>query len=1204
MASNTSLLDTNLNASPYFDDFDQTKQFYKVLFKPRTAVQTRELNQLQTILQDQISKFGHNIYKEGTIIEGCSPTYDNKYSFVKLKDVYANGSALTVGDLNTFVVVGQYGLNSVIVNTVNGLESKNPDLNTIYLKYLNTGTYSNGGSQKNYDPNELLSFYTAANTYQGGVYVANVASPTGYGYAFNITEGVIFKKGYFIYVTPQTTIVKKYDNVPDAVSIGFAADESIVTPNNDESLFDNAAGSPNYAAPGADRLKLSPTLITRSTESANTSTFFPIVDFKEGLPITARFDPQFNSIEKEVARRTYETNGNFVVNPFIVTTKLLANTANANYSTYFNAIIGRGLGYVEGHRVEFINNVNKAVRKGTDFDTQSSQNVSINFGYYALVQELSGNFESSSRIIQVELHNIPKTSITSKTWLSTGYSSSTKIGTAYIRGFSFDNGSQGDATGQFKIYMFNIQMNPGTNFADVESIIHYYGGALLGVADVVQTFDATSGSNVASIYNPAVNTMIFPVGQKAVKGDGFAREEFVYRKVSSSTVGTAGNTSIGIDTVSGSGSETFVYTDSLSTSQMNDFIVIPTSNGFSTNNAGNVQIYTTNNSILGTTTTFATTYKVGDIILTNGQSRTIKTISNNIFLTTDSVGNANASNLTHQKMFVKGSPIPFTVSRPNRTMNVSANTLYIYLGETCNSTFTVDIVNSVKRKNTTSIKKTVNENIFVKIDCSNNSGGKTGPWTLGVPDVYQLKGVYLDSSGNKTYSNTGTNYVNNFILDKGQRDSWYDIASINTLPAVMTELFNSNTVMLVQFSAFTYNTSQGKGFFDANSYPIDDTNPANTNAITTAEIPTYTTTSGRFLDLRDSIDFRPYASNTAVVTGTIASATINPINTLTFNYTPYLPAPDSIFKSDIQYYLSRTDRIAIDTNGNAVVFEGLPSATTPAAPIEHNGTMTLSLLKIPPYPSLTTEEAKLYKRYDNAIESQPSQNRRYTMKDIASFDKRIKNLEYYTSLSLLESSAASLQVRSTTTGQTRFQNGIFVEPFNGFDLSNTRHPKFYIAIDPSRTELRPAFVQVRSDFTFDSDLSTGVVKHGDLVMLPHSSNNVYIKQGYASKYRNCIEGNIFTWRGTILLTPTGSVQPDITTTPDVINNIDLAQNFVNLQNAWGTQWGNWETISKTYAATLISATSSSTEHVGSNPNGSDSVSYDSSVFVSGSGSVY
>ena len=81
MPSNTSLLDTNLNIKPYFDDYDPTKQYYKILFKPSTAVQTRELNQLQTILQNQIASFGQNIFKEGSVIKGCSFTFDNKYAF-------------------------------------------------------------------------------------------------------------------------------------------------------------------------------------------------------------------------------------------------------------------------------------------------------------------------------------------------------------------------------------------------------------------------------------------------------------------------------------------------------------------------------------------------------------------------------------------------------------------------------------------------------------------------------------------------------------------------------------------------------------------------------------------------------------------------------------------------------------------------------------------------------------------------------------------------------------------------------------------------------------------------------------------------------------------------------------------------------------------------------------------------------------------
>ena len=67
-------LETNFNASPYFDDYDPNNNYYRILFKPSVAVQTRELTQLQTILQDQIDKFGRHVFKDGSIVEGCTIT--------------------------------------------------------------------------------------------------------------------------------------------------------------------------------------------------------------------------------------------------------------------------------------------------------------------------------------------------------------------------------------------------------------------------------------------------------------------------------------------------------------------------------------------------------------------------------------------------------------------------------------------------------------------------------------------------------------------------------------------------------------------------------------------------------------------------------------------------------------------------------------------------------------------------------------------------------------------------------------------------------------------------------------------------------------------------------------------------------------------------------------------------------------------------
>ena len=44
------------SGSPYYDDYDESKNYLKVLFKPGYPVQARELTQLQTALQAQIER--------------------------------------------------------------------------------------------------------------------------------------------------------------------------------------------------------------------------------------------------------------------------------------------------------------------------------------------------------------------------------------------------------------------------------------------------------------------------------------------------------------------------------------------------------------------------------------------------------------------------------------------------------------------------------------------------------------------------------------------------------------------------------------------------------------------------------------------------------------------------------------------------------------------------------------------------------------------------------------------------------------------------------------------------------------------------------------------------------------------------------------------------------------------------------------------
>ena len=70
-------LTTNFNVDPYYDDFDENKNFHRVLYKPGYAVQSRELTQLQTILQDQIKKFGNHMSKSGSVVTGGQVVIQN-----------------------------------------------------------------------------------------------------------------------------------------------------------------------------------------------------------------------------------------------------------------------------------------------------------------------------------------------------------------------------------------------------------------------------------------------------------------------------------------------------------------------------------------------------------------------------------------------------------------------------------------------------------------------------------------------------------------------------------------------------------------------------------------------------------------------------------------------------------------------------------------------------------------------------------------------------------------------------------------------------------------------------------------------------------------------------------------------------------------------------------------------------------------------
>ena len=301
-------LDTNFNIDPYYDDYNEDKNFHRILFRPAVAVQARELTQLQTILQNQIERFGDNIFVQGTIIQGCNITTDASYDYVKLPDLRVDGQTVVPSEYVGLRVVSTTGSNlqAIVVNSVNGLESQNPDLHTLYVKYINSGT----SGQKTFTADEQLDFYTNTNpsntTSKSTALTVKVApaqinavntNPIGQGYAFTVGEGIIYQKGFFIKVqSPITEIITKYSSSPNNVSVGFTTLETIITEAIDASLVDNASGYSNANAPGANRLKLTPTLTVANSNALPANNFLPIANWNNGNIVRLNQSTQYNVI--------------------------------------------------------------------------------------------------------------------------------------------------------------------------------------------------------------------------------------------------------------------------------------------------------------------------------------------------------------------------------------------------------------------------------------------------------------------------------------------------------------------------------------------------------------------------------------------------------------------------------------------------------------------------------------------------------------------------------------------------------------------------------------------------------------------------------------------------------------------------------------------------------------------------------------------
>ena len=113
---------TDFNVSPYYDDFSQSKNFHRVMYRPGFAVQARELTTQQSILQNQIEKFGDHMFKNGSMVIPGDLIINNTYTSVRLTSFTG-----TLANLDgTTITGGSSGIKAKVVNVV-ATDGTDPD---------------------------------------------------------------------------------------------------------------------------------------------------------------------------------------------------------------------------------------------------------------------------------------------------------------------------------------------------------------------------------------------------------------------------------------------------------------------------------------------------------------------------------------------------------------------------------------------------------------------------------------------------------------------------------------------------------------------------------------------------------------------------------------------------------------------------------------------------------------------------------------------------------------------------------------------------------------------------------------------------------------------------------------------------------------------------------------------------------------------
>ena len=1142
----------NFNTDPYYDDYDETKDFYRILFRPGVAVQARELTQIQTILQKQVSRVGDHLFKNGSQIIPGSVNVDNEVHFAKLDSTYNSTEVTTyLTNFQHKIIKGvTSGVSAVVLDSSECGCVIDGTVPTLYFKYESTAA---DGETKRFLPGEDLIAYAADNTVQnnyrlsqdqGSDIAVTIQAPVGNtvytndpdtdvigkGYVVEVKEGIYYIDGLFVRNNELHLYTGRFSNTPTA-RIGFKVIETTVTPEVDTTLLDPAQGTYNYTAPGAHRYKIALELTELPEESsgADNIKFIELIRIKNGQVQTKVSRTSYAELEKAMARRTYDANGHFEVNKFKLTKRehLDDGTNNGVYAApdgdenKFVMAVDPGRAYVYGYEVEAITTtfVDFDKARGASHTTElENQPIGTPVGNYILVDNLKDgypNFEQFERITLMRKY----TALDQAQHLapSSYYTADEEVGTARVKSFELHSGSYA-GNPQFKLGLFDIQMKPGYSFTnDVHGIRDpnaTIGNACWG-ANVVP--DPSEGFVTGTATNDVAET---GTGTFTITGTGtLFNSEFAVGDVVLIDGQVAGQ----VSTIN-SNTEMVVYNTT------------DTSNVLQ----GRIQKAKT---ILKDSEYPNLIYPVGyqyikSLYNLDGSREATLSVRRIITETTDGSGNwshtltqqgetfLSDQDLENYTLFDSNGDI-VNIDSSNISFDNDSNRKTVTIGGLSNNV-SYTLFTTIRQSGTVGAEKTKTLQTGFEQTITGKKSVTGSRVTLSKADVLRITDVLVTPGDYTAFdSANATSILDNYTLDDGQRPTHYQASALVLKPGKKVP---SGAIKVV-YDYFTHSTAGN--YFTVDSYTRPD-NPG--IGITYEEIGTTNFDNGEAINLADVIDFRPIVSGD---------------NTTS----PELPAIGTDLTTDLAYYMARIDKLLLTSKGEWKVIQGVPSVD-PQEPADSDAGMIIATIFVPPYTKQVGDVK--YRQRDN---------RRYTFKDLGQMERRMASMEEYVALDQLEKLTADLQITDPVTGIDRFKNGFITDQFTGHSLGDVKRDDYRFAVDSASKLGRPmhftSSLDIIEDISSQAErASAGYQKTGDVITLPYTEESL-IFNPYASRAIDVNPYKIGAFKGEITLNPEGDNwketdrRPDLTVTDD--NGYDAIKFIADELGITGTVWNEWET---------------------------------------------